>query len=162
MKLWGSVRQQAGKLAFEADKLVRIRREESAINEVQGQITAQYTELGKAVLELFRSGAVSHPQIASFAEQVAQLQARVAQIEQTLAAIRAEEYVEPAAPEDYAAPPPGAAPAYQPGSIQPVGSASEPAPAVEKTTCPSCGAQVTAGSAFCPECGTRMAAPPAE
>lgn len=160
MKLWGSVRQQAGKLAFEADKLVRIKREEGALNDVQGQITAQCTELGKAVLGLFRSGAVSHPQIAAFAEQVAQLEARAAQIQQNIAAIRAEEYVEASVPEGYAAP--AAAPAYQPGSIQPMGSAGEPTPVVEKVTCPSCGAQVTAGSAFCSECGTRMSAPPAE
>lgn len=157
MKLWGSVRQQAGKLAFEADKLVRIRREEGTLNEVHAQITAQCTELGKAVLGLYYSGAVSHPQIAGFAEQVGQLQARVAQLEQSIAAIRAEEYVDTTVPEGYTAPPPGAVPVYQPGSIQPVGSAGEPQPVEEKVTCPSCGAQVSAKSAFCAECGAKMA-----
>lgn len=92
MKLWGSVKQQAEKLAFEAEKAVRIKREESAIANLKSQIEAQYTELGKTVLRLMAEGAVSHPQLEPFAQAVASLQEQIKQVEQKLAEIRAEEF----------------------------------------------------------------------
>ena len=52
MKLWGSVRQGAAKVAFEADKMVRVRKQEQAIAEVEKQVREHFVSLGESVLDL--------------------------------------------------------------------------------------------------------------
>jgi hypothetical protein len=147
MKLWGSMRQQASKVAFEAEKAVRIKREESAIAGIRSQIDAKARELGKTVLALCEEGEISHPQVMPFYQEVKQLQGQIEELEIKVAGMRAEEYSEgvaPAAePEAEAAPPPPAEAAPPP-----------PPPAEEAPAqhCPNCGATVGAGK-FCPECG---------
>jgi hypothetical protein len=106
MKLWGSVKQQAGKLAFEAEKAVRIKREESAISGFKSQIDAQCTEIGKVVLGLYREGTISHPQIEPFVQQVAHLQEQIKATEAKLADIQAEEFAGEGATAPEAPPPP--------------------------------------------------------
>ena len=70
MKLWGSVRQGAAKVAFEADKMVRIRKQEAAISDIQKQVQLQYTALGEKVIELFQAGMIDHPQVAAVNQQI--------------------------------------------------------------------------------------------
>jgi hypothetical protein len=164
MKLWGSMRQQASKVAFEAEKAVRIKREESAIAGLKSQIDAQAKELGKVVVALYAEGEISHPQMRPFYEEVARLQEQIEQVELKVAGIRAEEYSEKEAPAAEVAetppPPPSAAEAaYTPPPPPPppdeeVVITPPPPPAEEPAarTCPNCGATVGRG-AFCPECG---------
>lgn len=92
MKLWGSMKQQAGKLAFDTEKAVRIKREESAISGLKSQIEAQCTEIGKMVLGLYREGGFNLPQIDPFVQQIAQLQEQIKATEAKIASIQAEEY----------------------------------------------------------------------
>ncbi len=92
MKLWGSMKQQAGKLAFETEKAVRIKREESAISGLKSQIEAQCTEIGKVVLGLYRESDFSLPQVDAFVEQIAHLQEQIKATETKIATIQAEEY----------------------------------------------------------------------
>lgn len=99
MKLWGSMKQQAGKLAFEAEKAVRIKREESAISGLKTQIENQCSEIGKTVLGMFNEGSLDHPQLLPFVQQIANLQEQIKATEAKVAIIQAEEYVgEGAAP----------------------------------------------------------------
>lgn len=93
MKLWGSVKQQAEKLAFEAEKAVRIKREEGNIANLKAQVEAQYTQLGKKVLDLVQEGVLSHPEFEPFIQEVERLKGQIEQAEQKLAEIRAEEFV---------------------------------------------------------------------
>jgi hypothetical protein len=165
MKLWGSMRQQASKVAFEAEKAVRIKREESAIAGIRSQIDAKARELGKVVLALCEEGEISHPQVMPIYQEVQQLQEQIQELEIKVAGIRAEEYSEkevPAAEAEAAPPPPPPPPAtenayapLQPPPASEVGSAApQPPPAEEPSAqhCPNCGATVGAGK-FCPECG---------
>lgn len=154
MKLWGSMRQQASKVAFEAEKAVRIKREESAIAGIRSQIDAKARELGKVVLALCEEGEISHPQITPIYEEVKQLQEQIEQLEIKVAGIRAEEYSEGAAPTaepeaEAASPPP---PPAEESVISP-----PPPPAEEAQTiaCANCGATVPPGK-FCPECGQSL------
>jgi hypothetical protein len=156
MKLWGSMRQQASKVAFEAEKAVRIKREESAIAGIRSQIDAKARELGKRVLALCEEGEISHPQVMPFYQEVQQLQAQIQELEIKVAGIRAEEYSEgggaPAEAEaeaEAAAPPPPPPPPAEAVDTPPPPSPAEEA---ETTTCANCGATVPTGK-FCPECG---------
>jgi len=151
MKLWGAVRSQAGKVAFEADKMVRARREEGAINDANSEIARQMGELGKLVLGLYRNGALAHPQIEPFSQAVAGLEEKIAQLTATVAAIKAEVYVEggqTAQPQS-----PG-----NTGYIPAAPAAPEPAPAAT-VPCSNCGAQISPNAAFCPECGQKVTRP---
>jgi hypothetical protein len=92
MKLWGSMKQQAGKLAFETEKAVRIKREEGVVSGLKSQIEAQCTEMGKVVLGLYREGSFEHPQLDSFVQQIAHLQEQIKATEAKIAVMQAEEY----------------------------------------------------------------------
>ncbi len=60
------VQSTAEKAAFEADKLVRINREESALSEAQKKVQAKPADLGQAALALYRDGALADPAIAAW------------------------------------------------------------------------------------------------
>jgi type II secretory pathway pseudopilin PulG len=92
MKLWGSLKQQAGKVAFDADKAIRARREENAIAALRDQVEAQYTEAGRVVLNLMAEEGVVHPVLQPLAHEVSRLQAEIRILAEKLTAIQAEEY----------------------------------------------------------------------
>lgn len=158
MKFWGSVKQQAGKLAFEADKMMRVRKQEGVITDAQGEINAKNIALGQLALSLYRAGQIAHPQVATFAQDIAQLEQRVAELQLELERIRAEAWVDTegelaassGAPSAYSAPVAPIAP------VQPVAPVAPVAPEVK---CANCGAPLTPGAAFCMQCGTRVEPP---
>ena len=164
MKLWSSVRQQANKLAFEADRALRIRKEESAVDEARKQISAVQANIGQVALSLFRAGSLDVPQIASLAQQIDEIEAAIAQHQAAIEGIRAE--LAPAG-EAEAAP----ASAQPQAPIEPVAPIVEqraapvetatgaPVPPTEEVAirkCANCGAEVPGNAVFCPECGTRQ------
>ncbi|MEN6480053.1 MAG: zinc-ribbon domain-containing protein [Anaerolineales bacterium] len=182
MKLWGSVRSGAAKVAFEADKMVRVRKQEQAIADVQKQIQDAHEALGQTVLALFHAGELQHPQVASVDQQVAALMLQVKQLQEELERIKAEEYVpETPVPEAGAAGPSVAQP-YEPPTqpiapvqpvtpVQPIAPIEPMAPVQpitpiepmapvqpvgEGRVCPNCGTSVGPTVAFCPECGTSL------
>jgi hypothetical protein len=137
MKLWGSMKQQAGKLAFEAEKAVRVKREESAISSLKAQVEAQSTALGKTVLNLAREGAIHHTQVEPFVQQVAELEEQITSLEAKIALIKAEEYTgdipaEGATPPEPVPPPTIPAESVPPSPpVPPVTSSEESAAADE-------------------------------
>jgi len=145
MKLWSSVRGQAEKMAFEAEKMVRIKKEEAAMDEVRKQLQSKQLGLGEVALGLFRSGALADPQVAALAEEIAGLEAKIAEHEARIAAIRAEQ---PKGAEDEAG---------QPQAIAEPAAAT-PTEAPRAKFCPSCGKPVAPGAAFCGECGAKLGA----
>lgn len=158
MKIWGSVRQGAGKLAFEADKLVRIKKQEGLISDAHKEIQTKLTALGEVALSLYRDGALTQPQMAAIAGEIAQIEGRIAQLQAELEAIRAEEWVDPSA---QAAPPPPPVSAYTYPSqpLTPAAQSGEQPPTppeAETPRCANCGAPLSPTAAFCSECGTRV------
>ena len=91
MRLWSSVKGQAERVAFEADKRVRINREESDIKNARKEIEARHLELAQAALALHNAGALDEPRIASLAQQIAALEVTILEHEQLIATIRAEQ-----------------------------------------------------------------------
>ncbi len=92
MKLWGSVKQQANKLAFDAEKALRVKRQEGLISALQDKVQAQYAELGQKALALMDEGAIVHPQLAVFANEIAKLQESIRDETAKLATMQAEEF----------------------------------------------------------------------
>ena len=126
MKLWGSMKQGANKLAFDAEKALRVKRQEGTITGLRDKVQAQYTELGQSAMALMEQGAIAHPQLAQFANQISVLQEQIQQEAQKLALMQAEEYQ----PEETAIPvaPPPVAP------VPPAMPAASSAPAEEPST----------------------------
>jgi len=159
-----SMRLKADQAALEADKLIRIRREQGGIDHLRRDIKAQMDALGQAALTAYRAGEIAHPQLVSICQQVDALNEQIAQREARIEQIRAEKL----------ATPPVAAPAVQAGvpcpsckQLIPSGAAFCPvcgykipkAPPAE-ATCPSCGSPIPAAAQFCPGCGARKAPAP--
>lgn len=141
-----SVQSTAEKAGFEADKLVRVRREEGALATLQNSVQTKLADLGRAALALHRSGGVSDPSLAALAQEIEGLEVQIAQQEEKIAATRNEQH--------QAAAEPGAAPAAPaPPAAVPTAAPAAAAAAVE---CPNCHTQVGASVTFCPECGTRL------
>jgi hypothetical protein len=135
-----SVQNTAGKAGFEADKLMRVKREEGALATLQNSMQTKLADLGRAALALHRSGGLSDPSLLALAEEVEGLEVQIAQQEEKIAAARSEQHQAAAEPEAApAVPEPPAAPA-----------------AAATVECPNCHTQVGAGVTFCPECGTRL------
>jgi hypothetical protein len=167
-----SVREQTEKVTFEADKMMRVRREEGAAGEIKAQLQSKLVDLGQAALALYRNGALNDPAIAGFAAEIAALETKVQEQEAKVEAIKAEQYQPtagepapgaqaPGAPVPPAAPQPAAL-GGEPQSAQPPVAAVPPASpasaasAPASVRCPNCGAEQSATTKFCTECGTRL------
>lgn len=157
-KAMKSVQTTAGKTAFEADKLVRVKREEGVLSDAQKRVQAKLTELGQAALALYRSGALSDPSVTALADEIADLETQVQQQREKVEAIHTEQY-QPAGQPAAAAAPEAAAPVVGPAPepAAPVAAAapSEP-PASGMIECPNCHTEVKSTVTFCPECGSRL------
>ena len=132
-----SMRLKADQAALEADKLIRIRREQGGIDQLRRDIKSQLDALSQATLTAYRAGEIAHPQVVSICQLVDALNEQIGQREARIEQIRAEKL----------ATPPVAAPAVQTGA-----------------PCPSCKQLIPEGAAFCPICGYKIpkVAPPAE
>jgi hypothetical protein len=157
-KAMKSVQTTAGKTAFEADKMVRTKREEGVLSDAQKRVQAKLAELGQAALALYRSGTLSDPSVTALVDEITGLETQVQQQKEKLEAIHNEQYQpsgQPAAavdPEaavhvDAAAPEPAA----------PVAAAMPDEPvAAAMIECPNCHTEVKSTVTFCPECGNRL------
>ena len=144
-KAMKSVQTTAEKTAFEADKMVRVKREEGALSDAQKRVQAKLGDLGQAALALYRSGTLADPSVTALAEELVGLEAQVQQQKDKLDAVRNEQYQpagQPTAAPEPAAPGVAAAP-------------SEPTPAAT-IECPNCHTEVKSTVTFCPECGNRL------
>jgi capsule polysaccharide export protein KpsE/RkpR len=152
-----SVQTTAEKTAFEADKMVRTKREEGVLSDAQKRVQAKLAELGQAALALYRSGMLSDPSVTALADEIVSLEAQVQQQREKLEAIHNEQYQpagQPAAAEPEVAAPAAAA---APESAAPaVASAADVSTVAATIECPNCHAEVKSTVTFCPECGSRL------
>lgn len=162
--LFDSMRHKADQAALEADKLMRIRREQAAIDQLRRDIRVQMDALGQAAFTAYRAGEIAHPHLVSICRQIDALTEQIAQHEAQIEQIRAERL----------APPPPVLPPTGPTVRCP--NCRQPVPAqaafcphcgfqVPKAppagvVCASCGSAIPAGAQFCPTCGARQALPP--
>jgi ribosomal protein L40E len=138
------VKRETTKATFEADRLLRIRRVEGAIGQLQRQITQQAYQIGHKAIELYKNGRLDSPtELTAMCGQVQQLEQEIAEKEAEIERIRQE--VPPVPPE----PTPGPAIARQ---------------ALYGYICPSCQIELPTEAVFCPRCGGRAedVQPPAD
>jgi hypothetical protein len=153
-KAMKSVQTTAGKTAFEADKMVRTKREEGVLSDAQKRVQAKLAELGQAAFALYRSGTLSDPSVTALADEITGLEAQVQQQKEKLEAIHNEQYQPAAAVEPEAAAP---AVAAAPEPAAPAATAVPEEPIVAATVeCPNCHTEVKSTVTFCPECGNRL------
>ncbi|HOU24645.1 MAG TPA: zinc ribbon domain-containing protein, partial [Anaerolineae bacterium] len=144
--LFDRVKRETSKAAFEADRLLRIRRVEGMIGDIRRQITQQSYQIGTKAIELSRSGQLdSPPELVALCQQAHQLEQQVAEKEAEIVRIRQE-----VAPE----PPP------RPDVVRPAGVGRK---ATDGHICPRCQIGLPAEALFCPRCGgpAEDVAPPA-
>jgi hypothetical protein len=131
-----SVSDGTQKATFEAEKLVRVHREESALNDIQRGIQTKLTELGQIALQLHRAGAAVDPAMAGLFQEITALEDQAQQQATRLEEAKASQWQPPVQDAEHEAagqPAPSAAPAA-PAAVQPApGSApaAPVAPAVE-------------------------------
>ena len=160
-----SMRLKVDQAALEADKLIRIRREQGGIDQLRRDIKAQLDALSQAALTAYRAGEIAHPQLVSICQQIDALNEQIGQREARIKQIHAEKL----------ATPPVVPPAVQVGvpcpsckQLIPEGAAFCPvcgykipkAAAPAGSVCPSCGNPMLPGAQFCPHCGARRAPAP--
>lgn len=163
--LLGQMRSGASRVSFEAEKRRRIVQAQMELRGLRGKVEEAIEEAGQQVVEVYKAGEISHPELSAACEEVVSLEEEIAQKEEEIEAIRAEEFVPPPSPAKtrYMCPeceielPEGAKFCPQCGSeaviVEPEPPAPEPAGAA---VCPNCGAEITPEATFCPGCGTRL------
>jgi len=163
--LMDSMRQKADQAALEADKLVRIRREQAAIDQLRRDIKAQLDALAQAALTAYHAGEIAHPQLVSICRQIDALNEQIAQREARIEQIRAEKLTTPPAPPPR---PRTGVPCPNCRQLIPEAAAFCPfcghqIPKAPPATapCAACGSPMPAAAQFCPACGARRAPTPA-
>jgi sRNA-binding protein len=167
-----SVKDGAEKVSFEAQKLVRVQREEAVVTDLNNKIQGKTMDVGRLALQLQRTGALNEPAVAALAQEISAMEAQIQAQQEKIVAIKAEQWQ----PGEEAAPAatPAAAPQPEPAVVTPVtaeppgvsavapvvppteAEAEAPAPAADTIRCPNCQTEVRSTAAFCPECGTKL------
>jgi predicted amidophosphoribosyltransferase len=181
-----SVRQKADQAALEADKLIRIRREQAATDQMRRDISTQMDALGQAALAAYRAGEIAHPRLLTVCQAIDALNEQIGQREARIEQIRVEKLATPSPQSGITCPnckqliaadaafcsacgyripkPPPAEPCPSCGSPIPAAAQFCPscgqrkAPAPKTIRCVGCGAELPAIAVFCPDCGTRVGA----
>ena len=181
---FGKLKSGAGKVAFDADKAVRVNRVQGEKGQLKKQIEALFMKLGEMTYQRFVKQEPESPAFAEMCQNIAELERQVKAKDEEIQKINAEVFAPQAAPAPAAPAPAAQAPAQPapaPVSAAPVAPptpmASTPAPdmpavvppvpmpeaaaapATQPQTkfCPNCGKEMALTVKFCPDCGTKMA-----
>jgi hypothetical protein len=149
----------------EADQFMRIQRIKGEIGEMekriadhQGQIVQAKAKAGEEAIARLRAGTLTMADLQPFADQVIDLEQKIAADQEAIAGKRDD--IEQIKAEDDD-PKPAAAVAAAPAPAGPpplpvtAAAAPPPVPAAGGKFCPQCGAKAT-GGAFCGECGAKL------
>jgi RNA polymerase subunit RPABC4/transcription elongation factor Spt4 len=161
-----SIRNTAGKAAFEADKIRRVSAVQSAIKPLKEEANRTTTYLGQTAYQLHQVGGITQPELCEVCERLDLVYAQISARQKEIEAIRLEEYQEPSAAPRYGLLCPNGHGELPPGSLfcQECGASAinvaPPAPA----SCANCGVVLLSQSRFCPGCGApaTVAQPPVE
>ena len=166
MGFFDKLKEQASSLGQQLDSALDGTGQKSQINALRKQRDGMISQLGESLLNQFREEEVDvealRPQVDQIFEnerQLIELEKQMEAQRQAAAQAKAQQAQVPQAPGAPAPPPPGGAqaapPPPPPGAQQ---SAPAPPAAPQEAgaiSCPSCGSEVPADSAFCPDCGTK-------
>jgi DNA-directed RNA polymerase subunit RPC12/RpoP len=155
-----TIRNTAGKAAFEADKLRRVSAVQSAIKPLREEVNRTITRLGQAAYGLHQAGELAQPELCQICERMDSFYAQINAREKEIEAIRLEEYREPAVlpgsgllcPNGHGELPEGSLFCQECGA-RAISAAPPPAAA-----CIHCGAALLPQSRFCPGCGQAVVA----
>lgn len=148
MKFFEAIRNTASDAAFEAQKLVRVQKQQAVVSGLQKERDTAVMSVGNAVVQKGQEGSLTDPDLVALTNQVSAVDARLKEAQAELERIRAEQ-----APDTG---PSQAAPQSGPTAAAAGGHSSSSA---GSTACPQCGSTVSSGSAFCTNCGARVEQP---
>ncbi len=162
----GRIRSGAGKAAFEADKLRRVNAVQSKIKSLHKEVEKAYYQIGQVAYALYGDGRITQSAMKETCDRLAGLQTQIATHEQEIAAIRAEEFVEPqtsiGAQYGRICPNGHGAISSQDNFCQTCGAKAvyvpPPTPA-GMNVCPNCSTPLAADARFCASCGQSMPEP---
>ncbi len=87
-----TAKDAADKATFEGNKLVRIQREQGALNDLRAKAQARLGDLGHLALSLYQNGTLMDPSVAALAQDVAGLEAQVNAQQAKIEGIKAEQF----------------------------------------------------------------------
>ncbi|MCL4562315.1 MAG: hypothetical protein M1281_17100 [Chloroflexi bacterium] len=136
---------------WKADQQMRVMRVQNNIRDLENQVKSQKMALGDTALGLYSQGSLAEEPLQQICAEIGRINEQVAQLNQNLRQIQAEQ--PPSENQPASAPAPAAyAPPPVPESTAPATApAPDPAPQPAVLVCPECG-QVLKGR-FCPEHG---------
>lgn len=140
MSFFESLRKTASNATFEAQKLVRVQRQQLSIANLRKERDRDAMELGNSVVEKARNQQLQDPELQQLAQAVLEMDERIRSEEAELESIRAEQPPEESEP-------------TQSSSMQ----ASTEEESATASVCATCGAPLQPGATFCTSCGTRVA-----
>ncbi|MEJ7651850.1 MAG: zinc ribbon domain-containing protein [Chloroflexia bacterium] len=139
MKFFESIKQSAEDATFQAQKMVRVQRQQSAVGALNQAKDAATRAVGNKAVEKARDGSLHDDELISLAQLVLDAEGKIAEAEAELERIRAEQ-----PPNTTGASTQSAAP-----------SATE---AQSGYYCQNCGRPLALGVQFCTSCGARVSA----
>ncbi len=109
------MKQGTQRAAWEAERLVRVNKANSAVSDARRELEMQIMNLGRAVLQTYDAGSTPPDETAPIYSQIKTLEAKARQLETEVEHIKAEQPPQGplAAPQGYVPPPQGYAPAPQ-------------------------------------------------
>lgn len=143
MSFFDSLRQSANEMATEAQKMVHIQRLQITVSNLHRERDQATLSVGRKAVEKLRSGSLQDEELGGLAQQVFDLDARIASTEEQIRRLKVESAEAQGSPQSE----PGE-PAAEPGPQQD----AEPS----ARFCPNCGARARDEAIFCTSCGTRL------
>jgi hypothetical protein len=121
---------------FKTDQFMRINRIQSEVGNLRLEIKGIHEKIANAVVELHKQGALSHAELDDLCRAIDRVEARIAEREAQIAAIRAE--------------------SGPPDSVTVTVTDKLGAPVIPINPCPNCHQEIPTGAAFCVHCGKPM------
>jgi hypothetical protein len=153
---FGKLKNSAGKVAFEADKMTRQNRAKGDLEKIKSLIQAQYMKLGELYYNQRETLGVTGSAYDEICQEIMNLEQQVDSKNDDIQRISADIYTSQL-PQPTAQP--VSAPAQSQSTPAPTQSTSPSAPVAAATTtkfCPNCGKEMPVSTKFCPDCGTKV------
>jgi hypothetical protein len=144
---FGKLKSGTEKVAFEADKMMRLNKAKGELERVKSLIQGQYAKLGEMYYTQRATSGVTGTAFDEICQAIVdlghQVEAKNAEVQKINADVYGPQGAQPAAAQT----PPPAPPVQVPPSVQ--------APTFQTATkfCPNCGKELAVTVKFCPDCG---------
>lgn len=150
----GKIKSGAGRVAFEADKLVDVKRIEIEIGNLKRQKEALHTKLGEMTYRSYINKEPESREVAEVCQSISKLEQQIGEKEEEIKRINAGTFSSKGGPS------PTPVPSTTITQVEPPPVASQTTsatPSRQINYCTNCGKEVAVTNKFCPYCGTKMA-----